>query len=161
MLFILCFPLESFNTLLLYFTELDAEFCKFYQQICVYHFVARYEAHFLPGFYLSVVVSLLSLLVCRIFFAHRLYLSSCGFFLLPFPVQCSLVFSENTLLKRRFIWKLMLILETHSYSYEYIYIYIFMKRVCVYISGSWVLEPVSPSAVQIPVVCLWLPVIKL
>lgn len=29
MLFIFCFPLESFSTLLLYFTELDVEFWKF------------------------------------------------------------------------------------------------------------------------------------
>lgn len=33
MLFIFCFPLESFSTLLLYFTELEAEFWKFQQQI--------------------------------------------------------------------------------------------------------------------------------
>lgn len=73
MLFILCFPLESLNTLLLYFTELDAEFWKSQQQICVYHFVARYQAHFLPCLHLSVVFSLLPLLVCRIF-SHTIYI---------------------------------------------------------------------------------------
>lgn len=60
------------------------------------------------------------------------------FFLLPFSVQCSSVFLRNTLLKRRVIWKLVLVLETHGYTYENIYIFIKRARVCLFLEvGSW------------------------
>lgn len=104
----------------------------------MYHFVARYQACFLPYLHLLVVFSC-CLYTSAIFFSHAIYIGHLFFFFsVAFSVQCSSVFLRNTLLKRRDIWKLVLVLETHGYTYQNIYIFIKRVRVCLFLEvESW------------------------